>query len=196
MCSDVVSRIGLVALVAQMAASVALNGVAPGARAIVGALANQIDFGKLGSGIKNLIVTERDSRMPLPEYKFGGSLVLLCSKESHNQMMFVQLLGDGRVLENMFCVQGKDATSSGLPNGLDVHQLKTFCQVINDLDNSALTQAITSFASAAQQNFDRTPREFSQLTLDHSIERVKDGAGRFVKSTTSGAKSIATNATR
>lgn len=150
-CSDVVSNIckGL-ALVAQMAASVALNGVAPGAGAIVGAFANQIDFGKLGSGIKNLIVTERDSRMPLPEYKFGGSLVLLCAKESHNQMMFVQLLGDGRVLENMFCVQGKDATSSGLPNGLDVHQLKTFYQVINDLDNSDLTQAIRSFASAAQ----------------------------------------------
>ncbi|KAG0608610.1 hypothetical protein M758_8G119100 [Ceratodon purpureus] len=190
-CSDVVSNIcKVLPHLARTVASAALEVVQPGAGAIVGTLAN------LGSGIKNLIVTERDSRMPLPEYKFGGSLVLLYVKERQNgQMTFVQLLGDGRVLENMFCVEEKDVT----PSGLGVHRLKTFYNVINDLDNSALTQAIKSFASAAQQNFDRTPEEFSQSTLDHSLdqisEMVKDGAGRVAKSTTSAAKS-ATNAAK
>jgi hypothetical protein len=128
-CGNVASNIcSLLASTVQVAAGVALNTVAPG----VGTLLCQIDFGKLGDSITSLIVAERASRTPLPEYKFGGSLVLLY-REPKVHMKFVKLLGDGRVLENVFCVEEKDVTSPSLQLGIP--QLKTFCQVINDLDN-------------------------------------------------------------
>lgn len=189
MCSDVVKNIWTVlALVAKMAAIVVLETtVAPG----VGAILQQIDFVKLGRGIESLIMTERDSRMPLPEYKFGGSLVLLDRQQSYNGMRFVPLLGDGRVLEGIFCVEERNVTSSDLGSKLDVHQIKKFYQVINDLDNSYINHVIKN-ASLENPDSWTSSKELSQRLDDsffHVNEMVKDGAGRVAKSTTSVAKS-------
>lgn len=192
MAGDVIINIckGL-GLAAQVAVPIALNAVAPGTGSIYTAIASSLDFAKLGSGIKNLIVTERESRVPMPEYRFGGSLVLLDPKRNQNQMMFVPLLGDGRVLENMYCVQEKDATSSQL---LDFHLLRSkFSQVINEMDTSSLTYSIKLGSSGGQQ-YNTDYRIPSQLTLDNSLDQieeiVKDGAGRVAKSTTSAVRSI------
>jgi hypothetical protein len=165
-CGNVASNIcSLLASTVQVAAGVALNTVAPG----VGTLLCQIDFGKM---VKSLIEAERTSRTPLPEYKFGGSLVLLYREPNH--MKFVKLLGDGRVLENVFCVEEKDVTSPSLQLGIP--QLKTFCQVINDLDNVHLLSAIKN----ASVDCVLSPKP--DQGLSHIDKKVKDGAGRVVNS--------------
>ena len=170
-CGYVASNIcSLLASTAQVAAGAALNTVAPG----VGTIVQQIDFGKLGEYITKLIVAERACRTPLPEYKFGGSLVLLYGSPNH--MKFVKLLGDGRVLENVFCLQEKDVTSSTSSS------LKTFCQVINDLDNVHLISAIKNPPVDCAR--DKIPGKEVVLSqkLDQGLSHVKDGAGRAASS--------------
>lgn len=115
-------------------------------------------------------MTERESRLPLPEYKFGGSLVLLDRKQhSYNHMWFVQhLLGDGRVLEDVFCVQGENVTSSSLQQLQGVSQLTTFAQVISDLDNLHDLSPAVKNASVECHNTDRISRE---LVLPHNSDQ-------------------------
>lgn len=161
-CSDVLTSICMMlALVAEVATYLILETTLPGSARALTAILQQIDTVKLETGIKSLIRTEGKSRMPLPEYKFGGSLVQLNRQQSNNGMTFVPLLGDGRVLEGIFSVDERSVTSSDLKSNLGIHQIKTFRQLINGLDNSYINQALKD-ASADHSDIWTPPEELSE----------------------------------
>jgi len=176
----------MLALVAEVATYLILETTLPGAaRAIL----QQIDIDKLETGIKSLIRTKGESRMPLPEYKFGGLLVQLNRQQSNNGMTFVPLLGDGRVLEGIFSVEERDVASSDLEFKLGVHQIKTFRQLINSLDYSYINPAIKD-SSVDHSDKWTPPKGLSERLESLDVnEMVKDGAGRPPKSASNVIKS-------
>ena len=191
-CQDVATSIfRLLTTATQVATSVAVQIAAPGA----GSILQHIDFTKLGSLITNLIVTERNSNMPLPEYKFGGSLVLLDVKHPH-KMCFVQLLRDGRVLQDVFRVQERTVTSSNLENLQSVFQLKMFSEVINDMSNSHLIPAIVKSESVHDTDPKSTEIVRSHEKFDGAMDRAVDRANFVANSATNAFKSAASTASR